>query len=304
MQTEELDVVIGVYKDDVPNALFPKWHLDMEYPVSAFYNEKLNTIRQSSDLYNKRLSWLRGYKFNRYISLNQKNIIVDDINKGFDLLANQQVDAFIDYSYNLTAEEAKLYSSFEVVPSRHIYVAFQHNIFGKTLAKLFDKNMQKLRDEAKLATIYGEEYPYSKLASFSPNKKKIVIFSNSVSLLAENNSENTNNRQTLRFLFDGLDGYEFEHKTLKDISEIYRYTRKNNVCFTDLIKTEEREKHLISSKPISLYLGLQLYSTEKLNTTSPVKLDELLRSDSKLLLGTVNGRSYGSNLDQILREDS
>jgi len=49
---------------------------------------------------------------------------------------------------------------------------------------------------------------------------------------------------------------------------------------------------------------LQLYSTEKLNTTSPVKLDELLRSDSKLLLGTVNGRSYGSNLDQILREDS
>tara|TARA_R110000737_G_scaffold298233_2_gene305077 strand:+ start:665 stop:2146 length:1482 start_codon:yes stop_codon:yes gene_type:complete len=301
-EQKEVDIVIGVHRDDISKALFPKWYLDTEYPVNAFYNDKLNTIKQPSDLYNKRLSWLRGYKFNRYISSKQNNVIVDDINKGFDLLANQQVDAFIDYSYNLTAEETKLYSSFEIAPSRHIYIAFQHNRFGKALAKQFDKNMQKLRDEGRLATIFGEEYTYSKLASFSPKKKKIVIFSNSVSLLAENEAINTNNEQNLHFIFDELSDYEFEHKKLKDISEIYSYPLKDNVCFTDLIKTKERERHFIASKPISIYLGLSLYSTEKLAVSSPVKLDELLRSDNQLLLGTVNGRSYGSNLDSILRE--
>lgn len=291
----EIDIVIGVYKDELPNAYFPKWHLDNEYPITAYFTKELD-ISRPSDLIDKRFVWLEGYHFERYLSSRFKPQKVTSIEAGLTMINNRNADVFIDYSYNLTPEEKKFYSSIEIFPSRHVYVAFQRNMLGRALAQRFDIQMEKLRNNGTLGTIYRDSYAYSGLEPFNLEKPNLLILSNSVSLLGPPKNSRA---QSLHFIFDEMMGYEFEFKQLKDIEEIYRLKNRSNVCFTDLIKTEQRLKHFISSRPVSLYLGLQLFSTTKLNYQSPLSIRDILEKQPDMLLGSVNGRSYGEELDNL-----
>jgi len=304
LEENTLSIAVGLYKDDAKKAMFPQWFIDTEYPVVAIYNKKKTNISHFSDLSNLKLSWIKGYHFERYISSSEKNTLLNNIDIAFEHLANNKIDAFLDYPYNLTEEENKIYSTIEVVPTRHLYAAFQHNKNGQKLAKQFDEQMAKLRTDGTLQAMYNDEYSHTELATVKIKKKKIKIFTNSVSLLAPNNQiyslSDSKVAQSLHFVFDRLDDYQFEFQMIEDISKIYLYTNEDNTCFTDLIITPERQEHFVASNPLSLFLGLRLYSNQALNIEGQAKLDQFFRANPNLQLGSAKGRSYGQVIDEKL----
>lgn len=315
-EQNKVDIIVGIYKEDLPRALFPNWYLDTEYPIMAFYNPKSFTINHLNDFKKLSTSWLRGYAFDRYLPQSKNTYLVDDINRGFKMLANQRIDTFIDYSYNLPDEYRKQFSSFEVLPSRRIYIAFQRNQHGKKLALKFDQKMAQLRDSGELATLYANGYQRSELANFNPDKSEIIIYTDEVNVLKKPNLEQLilepSLNRILNLTLDSLDNYHFTYKVMQDFSKIYQYKQKKNVCFIDMIKTPQRQAHFAFSEPFSLYLGQHLYSKTPLTDNEIINLPQLLsnnppkkepekrRKKQQLRLAKISGRSYGERLDQQL----
>ena len=305
-EQKKLDIIIGVYKEDLQRALFPNWYLDTEYPVMAFYDPGLLTINSLSDFNQLSTSWLRGYAFNRYLPQSENTYLIDDINSGFKMLANRRIDTFIDYSYNLPDKYRNRFSAFEVLPSRRIYVAFQRNRHGKKLALQFDQKMAQLRASGELEKLFANEYQRSGLAGFNPNRSEFIIYTDEVNVLKEPNLEQLilepSLNRILNLTLDSLDSYRFNYKVMHDFSKMYQYTHKENVCFIDMIKTRQRQAHFAFSRPFSLYLGLHLYSKTPLNDKKVINLPQLLAENKRLRLGKISGRSYGERLDQQLSQ--
>ncbi|WDD98338.1 substrate-binding periplasmic protein [Thalassomonas actiniarum] len=307
-EQNKLDIIIGVYKEDLARALFPNWYLDTEYPIMAFYNPKLLTINHLNDFKQLTTSWLRGYAFNRYLPPSKNTYLIDDIKLGFKMLANQRIDTFIDYSYNLPDQYQGQLSSFEVLPSRRIYIAFQRNRHGKKLALQFDQKMAQLRTSGELEKLFSDDYQRTGLADFNPDKNEIIIYTDEVNVLKEPNIEQLilepSLNRILNLTLDSLDNYHFTYKVMHDFSKIYQYKQKENVCFIDMIKTRQRQAHFAFSQPFSLYLGLHLYSKIPLSDKETIHLPQLFAKqepgEKQLRLAKISGRSYGERLDQQL----
>lgn len=300
-QQQKLDIIVGVDKYELTNALFPQWYLDTEYPVLAFYQKQYTTINYQSDLINLKPSWPDWYKFTKFIPSKKNPLVVTSLQAGFQALAQQKADVFIEYAHNLPANVGDKIASVEILPSQHIYVAFQHNQFGRKLAQRFDQQMESLRKKGELSKLFGREYQHSELANYITNKKKMVIYTNSVSLLNNVPTQNkADEGQSLRFIFNLLNGYQITFKSFKNIDQMYQHKNQINACFTDLIKTPKRDKLFVASKALSLFLGFKLYSEQPLTIKEPIDLALLLKSDHQYRLGTVSGRSYGRYLDDLL----
>jgi polar amino acid transport system substrate-binding protein len=302
---QKLDLVVGVYKHELNNALFPQWYLDTEFPLLAFYNKKSRHITKASDLIPLKPAWLSSYAFENFLPGTLAPIKVDFVDDGFDLIMQNKADFFIDYAYNIPKNLINKLHSIELLPAQHVYVAFQHNQNGRKLAKEFDLKMASLRNSGKLAELYGKNYFDSDLSNYVINKQKIVIYTNSVSLLNQQSikNEKISESQTLRLMFNLLKGYEIEFKSFNNISKMYQLSKQSNVCFSDLIKTKKREENFVISQPFSMFLGLRLYSEKPISSSSSsINLETLLNSNRALKLGTVSGRSYGNNIDNTLAQ--
>ena len=307
---QKLDVIVGVYKHELSNALFPQWYLDTEYPLHAFYNSKYLKIDRLSDLINLKPAWPFWYSFKHFLPTTKQNLVVKSLSAGFVALETRKADVFIEYDYNLPEKIPASIASVEILPEQHLYVAFQHNQFGRKLIRIFDQKMLALRKQSFLAKLYGDQYDHTGLAEYVTNKQKITIFTNSVSLLAQSRASagaiqpNVNEGQTLALMFNLLNGYQIEFKPFKNIAKMYQQGLGDNVCFSDLINSNKRSKEFWVSKPLSLFLGQKLYSTTPLTMKEPIDLQKLLKTDRQKRLGTINGRNYGHQLDSILTQVS
>ena len=299
---QKLDIVVGAYKHELNKALYPQWFLDTEYPLLAFYNKKSPNITSASDLISLKPAWLSTYDFAKLIPGKLAPIKVSSVDAGFDLITHNKADFFIDYPYNIPKKLLNKLDSIEILPPQHVYAAFQHNQNGRKLAREFDLKMASLRSTGRLAHLFDKAYAATDLGNYVIDKEKIIIYTNSVSLLNEQSRQNQkiDESTTLRFIFNLLKGYKVEYRPFNNISEIYQHPEEDNVCFSDLIITPKREKNFTISKPFSLFLGLRLYSEKPISTSSSVNLEALLNSNRTLKLGTVSGRSYGNNIDDIL----
>lgn len=299
----KLDIAVGIYRENIQQGIIPDWFLDTEYPVLAFYDPNVTKITNVSDIKNKLVSWKRGYHFELFISDIKNVYLVTNTTTGFELLNKNRVDVFMDYPKNIPVKFQQKFLSFEIVPSRHIYLAFQNTENGKLLAKKFDQSMTKLRASGELAKIFGDEYQHSDLARFDTNLKQIVIITEDASLTNVSGEINkkTLENQLFNLIRANLKGYNIEFKVLHSLLEINKYRQKENTCFDLMIKTDERAKDFIFSKPSSLYMGLRLYSKTKLTTPQPINLKNLLAEKPTVKLGVRAGRSYGSKVDKQLK---
>ena len=78
-----------------------------------------------------------------------------------------------------------------------------------------------------------------------------------------------------------------------------------HVCHPALFKTKEREQFAVFSKPVffspSNRLIILEQTAERLSLSEPVDLSQLLDIDD-VTIGLVKGRSYGANIDGMLRK--
>jgi len=297
----KIDILVGVFREDVHKAILPHWFLDTDDPVLAFYDKKITNIQTPADFANKLTSWVRGYHFENFLFYNTNNYPVNSPQEGFTLLNSKRIDIFIDYKSNLPQKFNKKYSTYEVLPRRHLYLAFQFNKQGQALADQFDREMKKLRESGELATIFGPQYKDSMHDKFSPERKKMIIYTDEVELLRSYHNKSDKKvstlNNTLSLLFDQLDEYDFEFKILNDYSNILQNSKQENICYSDMLKTQVRLKNFNFSSPSSLFLGLRVYSKKRLPYSGKVSIRSVLTGNEDYTLGIVNGRSYGEGLD-------
>lgn len=151
------DIILGVYDDDLTDALIPNWHLDLEYPITAFHLRSRN-LKKAAHLKDLNVSWIRGYGFERFVAVPHKPYLVDSLRDGFKLLVNGRIDVLLDFPYNLSEEYANKVTGFELVPARKLFIAFQNTKSGINFARKFDAKMTLLRDHGFLKKLYKDEY--------------------------------------------------------------------------------------------------------------------------------------------------
>jgi len=293
----ELDMVIGVFREDIKQGIFPHWYLDTEAPITAFYNKKNTQLTHLSDLEKLTVSWLRGYKFDNFIPYVTSPYLVNKISTGFELVAKKRVDVFIDYPYNLPEIYKKELATLDIMPSRHIYVAFQRSKLGEKLAEQYDNMMPKLRASGELANIYTIDYENSKLADFDQNKEKFII-KTSVTKEKSREKEEPIESKVLDLLIDKNQNFNIELQ-MGSLTTTDNQV-ESNICYSNKLKTKERLKKYIFSKPMSIYMGLRLHSDEQIEVTQPIDIAWLLKEHPRKTLSIIKERSYTDSLDNQL----
>ncbi len=303
-QQHKIDAIAGIYSDDVTQAIFPTWHLDTEYPVVAFYKADKTRIKHPSELDNLKVAWLQGYRFGHYLNKEKPAMSIHSIDEGFSSLANDTIDVFVDYDYNLFVSDKKNYQQFPILPPRKIYLAFQHNQFGQQLANQYDRQLSTLKKSGYLSTLFGDEYSHTRFSEMDSQRPTIIVYTNSVSLLKnpEANAINVSNSLNLSFILEQLSGFTIEYRLINDMEKIYQFVSQPNVCISDLIKNKQRIQYFYASQPFSLFLGLQLYSTKPLPITQNINLAALLKTYPIYRLGLTSGRTYGEAIDAQLNQ--
>lgn len=297
-----LDIAVGVYRENVRQALIPNWFLDTEYPITVFYDLKVTKINDVSDIKDLKVSWKRGYHFEQFVSDIKDIYLVNSTKTGFELLNKNRVDAFIDYPKNIPKEYMQRLVSFELVPSRHIYLAFQKNEQGELLAKQFDEKMNELRNSGELSKIFGNEYEHSDLDNFDINLKQIIVITDDLNLSNQNkNMERESIESNVFNLIQAqLNKYNIEFKIRTSLVDMVQHHKEENTCFNNMLKTDERAKKFIFSEPSYFYMGLRLYSKTDLNLSDSIDLASFLGDHPKTKLGITPGQSYGVEIAKQL----
>jgi uncharacterized protein (TIGR02285 family) len=293
----KLDIIVGVFREDIKQGVFPLWHLDIEAATTAFYDPTKIQLTHLSDLEDLTVSWLRGYKFNNFIPYVTSPYLVNTLETGFELVTKNRVNVFIDYPYNVPTKYQQTLASLEVMPSRHIYVAFQNNTSGLNLANQYDKMMPLLRDSGVLADVYSLDYALSQFEYFDPNKEKFII-ETSVTKKKSRAALEPIESKVLDLLIEKNERYNIELQ----VSPLQPKHEQpaDYICYSNKLKTESRLQQYIFSKPMTLYMGLRLFSKHKLTTSEPVDIALLLQSNPNKNLATLKERSYTDYLDNLL----
>jgi ABC-type amino acid transport substrate-binding protein len=161
------DIFVGVLQEELPNALFPKWFLDTDRPIVAFYlNENGISDKSTIDFKNKSVAWMEGFNFTQVIDPGDRLYRVKQREAGFNLLLAKRVDYFIDYEHNFLNDYREKVSFVVLNNLKKLYIAFQNTAKGKKLAAQYDEKLLELRNDGTLKTIFAQEYEKSKLASF------------------------------------------------------------------------------------------------------------------------------------------
>lgn len=159
VQAGESDMVLGVYEGEETGVIFPKYHFSSD-DVTVLYLKE-GSYKNEKSLENKNVGWIRGYSFEKYIKINMNIQKLDERESGVNMLVKKRLDYFIDNIYDIesTIEDLKLDSSkFEtkLIKFLNLYPCFANNEKGKTLSKIWDKEMDKLVKNGKIKELHKE----------------------------------------------------------------------------------------------------------------------------------------------------
>ncbi|MFD2164993.1 hypothetical protein ACFSJY_01855 [Thalassotalea euphylliae] len=300
----DVDMVIGVFREDVENAMFPTWYLDIEYPVTVYFKKASRKIESTSDLEGLVLGWLRGYDFDRYIDVAHKPYLLNSTQRGFNLALKERIDAFIDYEYNLPPAIADELDSYVLLASRKTYVAFKNTPRSKKLIRAYDARMQALRNSGKIEEYFGAEYPHTQFAYFNPSKPQIIVKTRDINLLRKKTIDSSDSLEStvLKTVLSQLPDFDVEvikYDTFEQDKAVAQ--GEENVCFANKVKTAERVQHFTFSEPFTMYPGLRLYLTTPLTLESSEKLHLFdFVEQQNATLGIVPGQHYSASLNDTI----
>ena len=302
----ELDIVIGVNPEEVATGYIPKWHIDYEKPLKAFYQRGKHSINHVTDLKSLQLSWIKGFQFELYVNKNPTYQSVKDRYEGLALLKADKVDAFIGYDYFDAENVTPGLSSFELMYERPIYIAFNNSNKGQMLANLFDREMERLYLSGELKALYGKEY---QRANFdSPAQEQVVLYTDDSELL---NTRDSGLRKShigvyaiTELLGDLLPQYAIEYKQLTGLDNNLANDERELACVKNAIQTPKRMEKYAISGPVYLYQTVRLYSTKPLTITEPFSLTSLFEQYPEYTIGVPAERNYGRQLNAALANSS
>jgi polar amino acid transport system substrate-binding protein len=161
VESGKADIVIGSYKKTSHHFLFPKHHLDIEYPVYAIYDKKTLTVDSVDDLAGLTIAGKKDYNFPHFLPHTSHFFGVNEIHNVVKLIRNKRVNAALAYEYNLQlADPNKAFTHKVVIPRIPIYLAFTQSDLGRNLSKVYDKRIIELIKSNSLQQYFPSEHEF------------------------------------------------------------------------------------------------------------------------------------------------
>ena len=159
LELQKIDAFVGSGQNEIDNAIYPKWHFDAEIVVVIFKkSNNLNWEGQKS-LEGQKVSWIKGYEYDKYLSVPVKKREVDTRKTGLLRLNADRIDFFmdanIDLEYALTKgfiDSSKFQTEF--VTQINLYLAFVNSPKGKQLSQIFDNRFESLLLSGEIKRLY------------------------------------------------------------------------------------------------------------------------------------------------------
>ena len=168
VQRREVDAVVGSYRDEVGDVLYPRWHYDAD-PIYAL-GLASNPAPTLATLGKYRLTWVRGYKYEKYLpnihgfnQIERRTGILPMLKHGH---ADYYLDARSEIDYVLSeARDPSLYKR-TYLARLPLFLGFSDTPGGRALLALFDQRMTLLVKNGQLRPIFErwkQPYPFEEM---------------------------------------------------------------------------------------------------------------------------------------------
>jgi polar amino acid transport system substrate-binding protein len=179
-ETYLFDAVPGEYIND--EFLEPKWHIGVDLITVAYKKGKVNKWQGQNTLLNKKVSWMRGYDFDKI----EYGVLRVPVNKyEFNYLASAvkmldkgRIDFLLDYAKEINFEvkkanlEARIVVIPEVLTGPKYFLSFKNREKSRKLLKIWDEGMKRLYLTGELVKMFKEAEDKAWLA-FPPVEEPI-----------------------------------------------------------------------------------------------------------------------------------
>ncbi|WJG11270.1 transporter substrate-binding domain-containing protein [Aliiglaciecola sp. LCG003] len=154
------DGMLDNYRGVASNMLIPQWHYAVQQ-VNAVFKKNSLDWQDSKALIGKKVAWVRGFGFERYIPVDTLSIENTYRSSALKMLAKDRIDVYIDDKVEILKTSESLQGEFdlsqyqfEYLATLKLYPAFSTSAKGRKLARIYDQRMPVLLHSGKLKQLY------------------------------------------------------------------------------------------------------------------------------------------------------
>lgn len=265
VKKKRADILMGVPPSKYDFFHLPQQHIDTEHPVYLLYDNTKHQINDIEDLANLTIAGRDSYGFEYHLPKSTTFYGVADINNINKLIMNGRIDGALVYAYNsYLADPSKTLAQIEMLPKEKLYIGIIKNEKGEQLRDHFDKQMKKLINEGRIASLFPSAKAYF-FADFqgeesSPSATKLLMVPRVF-------KQNSTALETLPFddsLALHLLTQEQQHEFKLQINSFSAANELLNqahpACMINASKRKDRESYLWFSDPIYAYVAPKIIS--------------------------------------------
>lgn len=165
VQRREVDALVGSYRDEAENVLYPHWNFDSDHIYALGLAS--NPAPTLDTLGKYRLAWVRGYRFESYLPNVQRFNQVERRTGILLMLKQGRADFYIDAQTEVgvvlgMAKDPQLYKTTHLT-ELPLYLGFAETPQARTLMALYDQRMAALVSSGELRPIFErwkQPYPF------------------------------------------------------------------------------------------------------------------------------------------------
>ncbi len=168
VETARADILVGSYKDTSRKLIYPKYHLDLEYPLYALFDKTIHNINEMNDLAGLYIAGNKDYGLEKLLPSSSHFYGVPYIDNVVNLIDKKRIDVAISYRSNLSlADPENRYSHKAIGKEQRLYLAFSQSAKGEQLRKRYEQDIIILiaNDELKQYFPNKLEYQHAQLDS-------------------------------------------------------------------------------------------------------------------------------------------
>lgn len=155
---QKSDAAVGAYLNEQTGVIYPKYFYSQDDITVCFKKNKFAIINEK-DLENKKVGFLKGYNYDKYINAKIKVTESEERKELVNLLKSDKIDFYVDtrIDINKTLDENKIArSDFEFVTIKmlNLYIVFADNENGRALSHIWDTEFRKALIANLLTPIY------------------------------------------------------------------------------------------------------------------------------------------------------
>lgn len=164
-QRGEVDGWVGSYRDEATGVLYPHWNFDSDHIYALGLAS--TPAPTAATLGNYRLAWVRGYKYEEYLSNVHRFNQIERRDGILPMLQHARADFYIDalteakYVLNQADDPSKF--TLTHIAELPLYIGFADNERGRALMAVFDQRMAALVKSGELKAIFEhwkQPYPF------------------------------------------------------------------------------------------------------------------------------------------------